>query len=143
MPDPIVLAKWLAEEEEHLHRLQAQRDRLLAEIARAEQKAALIKNLIALQASPTAVQQTVLPRGRFKEVSVRDATLTVLREQRRANLDKIVDALISGGLDFDHRRPKRVVFITLTNLIRGKDEAPIRKEQDEFVYVEKEAEKEG
>lgn len=137
--DPKVLAQWLTAEEEHIKRLTSQRERLDAEIAKAQQKAGLIKHLLALQSNIYAVQQTALPKGRFSDgVPVRDAALTVLREQRRANLDQIVEALRAGGLDFGVRSPKRVVFLTVNNLTRSKNgSAPVRRERGEYVYLEK------
>jgi len=136
--DPKVLSQWLTAEEEHMKRLTSQRERLDAEIAKAQQKAGLLKHLLALQTNNLYVQQTTLTKGRFSDgVSVRDAVLTVVREQRRANLDQIVDALHAGGLDFGGRSPKRVLFLTLTNLVRSKNGgAPIRRERDDYVYLE-------
>ncbi len=139
MPDARIVARWLDDEEAQIKRLIARRDRLDAEIAKSTHKASLLKALLALQTNAYVVEQTTLPKGRFSDgVSVRDAALTVLREQRRATLDEIIAALEAGGLDFNGHSPKRVVFLTLTNLIRSKNgSAPIRREKGGYVYLEK------
>ena len=121
MPNPKVMNDWLDTEQREIQRLIREREGLSAEIAKHEQIVAHLKTLITLQNGGAPFQQMPLKSGRFKGVSLRDAILIVLREQKQAPLDSLVNSMIAGGFDFDGRSPKRTVFLALSNMAQSKD----------------------
>ena len=138
MPDPKVLNEWLTQEEAVLKRLIADRERLEAEIAKHQQVVSHVRTLLTLQGKGPMPKQMVL-HGRFSNVrSLADAAISVLREQKRAELGDIGNALQAGGFDFRDRNPKRTTFITLLNMSHSRNgTSPVKRTgRTQFALVE-------
>lgn len=133
--NPKHLKDWIDDHERDLLSLKKEREAIDEKIAKVEQMVSHLKALLSLETGNG--RQLPLVQGRFKGVSLRNAALTVIREQQEADLEDLANLLVAGGFEFDGRNPNRTTFLTLCNLATMKDgRAPVKRRGTHFTYLE-------